>query len=727
MLADQLGTPYRLDDNKSYFGAAKAFPLNMEINSVYGFSAASDQGNGADIRSLPDGRALSIKVHYSFSQLPENDGYHPRLADDRIGYFLTAYQDFSNDERKDPFVRYINRWHLEKQDPEAALSPPKKPIVFWIENAVPLEYREAIKAGVLMWNQAFEQAGFKEAIQVRQMPDDAKWQAGDVRYNTIRWFNSVDGLFAMGPSRVNPLTGEILNAEIIVDAGFVRALKQQYRTLAQQNQSQPTSSLSYLMAERHCNSNLSLRLGNRQGEGAAIASHSLTPSKLATESDLCYGMEAANQYAVGSLSMSLFHNIVPNSPQMKEYIRQYLRLVIAHEVGHTLGLRHNFRGSSLLTPEELNNTDITHAKGLVTSVMDYIPPNLAPQGMKQGDYFPAMVGPYDRWAIKYGYKPSGMTSPQAESRFLEEIAKASTQPELDYAPDEDSLDLDPDVNPWANSSDVLRYSQWQLDNARAMWNRLDQRYPATGESYSELSQLFDTVFFYYLQHIHFITKYIGGQYFHRDHVGEPHGRLPFEAVSVEKQRQALTALQKYVFAEDAFKFSPQLLNKLAPSRWQDWGHDVEVERLDYPIHDSIFLVQSLVLRDLLSSDRLARLQDIELKSQPKQALTLPELFDTLQTGIWTEVLKPDGKLVQISSLRRALQREHLNLLTSMVLRRASVPEDARTLAWYKLRQLREQLNKTLAHSKKLDEYTKAHLEETSDRINKTLNAQLRSS
>ena len=131
-----------------------------------------------------------------------------------------------------------------------------------------------------------------------------------------------------------------------------------------------------------------------------IASHSVTPSKLATESDLCYGMEAANQYAVGSLSMSLFHNIVPNSSQMKEYIRQYLRLVIAHEVGHTLGLRHNFRGSSLLTPEELNNTDITHAKGLVTSVMDYIPPNLAPQGMKQGDYFPAVVGPYDRWAIQ---------------------------------------------------------------------------------------------------------------------------------------------------------------------------------------------------------------------------------------------------------------------------------------------------------------------------------------
>ncbi len=734
-LSSLLKASYHLDDKKSYFGAAKAFPLNMEIESVYGFSSANDEHQPTLLETVPDSRALTVRVHYGFSQLPKNNGYHPRLADDRVGYFITAYEDFSNDNRRDPFVRYINRWHLEKQDPTATLSPPKKPIVFWIENAVPLEYRDAITEGVLTWNRAFEKAGFKDAIVVQQMPNDAKWDPADMRYNTIRWLNTVDGFFALGPSQVNPLTGEILNADIIVDGSFVRSLKQEYRTLVQQNQSQPQSLLSYMMGDslgrdgsgssNVCTSGIVRQVGSN-GQEQRGSSPVTSLSRLATNYDLCYGMEAANQLAIGSLALSLFQNTMPSNDQMKEYIHQYLRLIIAHEVGHTLGLRHNFRGSTLLKPEDLNNTDITRAKGLVGSLMDYIPPNLAPQGVKQGDYFPSVVGPYDEWAIEYGYKPSGAMAPQAELKFLEEIARASTKPELDYATDEDTFDLDPDVNRWDNSSDVLRYSQWQLDNSRALWERLNQSYPPKGESYSELSEMFDMVFLHYLQNTYFITKYIGGQSFHRDHAGEPNGRLPFEPVPVEKQRQALATLQKYIFASDAFRFPPELLNKLAPSRWMHWGNRVPISRLDYPIHDSIFLMQSSVLRELLSGDRLARLGDIELKSKPGQALTMPELFDTLGTGIWTEVLQPDGTSVTISSLRRALQREYLNIMIRMVLRTEHVPEDARTLAWYKLHQLREQLNKTLSQSGKQDEYTKAHLEETRDRVNKALNAQMQS-
>jgi hypothetical protein len=186
-------------------------------------------------------------------------------------------------------------------------------------------------------------------------------------------------------------------------------------------------------------------------------------------------------------------------------------------------------------------------------------------------------------------------------------------------------------------------------------------------------------------------------------------------------------LQKYVFAPDAFKFSPQLLNKLAPSRWWDWGNNVRVQRLDYPIHDSIFFLQSRVLRDLLSSDRLTRLRDIELKSESGQALTLPELFNTLEQSIWTEVLQPDDKLTKLSSIRRSLQREHLNILTGMVLRTANVPEDARTLAWYGLRELQKSLYTALRRrGGDMDTYTKAHLEETRDRISKTLDAQIQS-
>ncbi|MGJ5673217.1 MAG: zinc-dependent metalloprotease [Nostochopsis sp.] len=714
-LTSSLGLPKSAD--QSYFGNAKVFPQNVEIESVMNFSSTSDDEEKEiqNFITVPDNRGFTLRVHYSLSQLPNNN-YQPRLADDRIGYFLTAYQDLSNDERKEPFVRYINRWHLEKQDPTVSISSPKKPIVFWIDNAVPLEYRTAITEGVLMWNKAFEAAGFKDAIQVKQMPDNAKWDPADIRYNTIRWINTVDGYFAMGPSRVNPLTGQILNASILVDASFVRALKNEYRQIIQPGEQQNRTSLTALMQNR-------LLCANDLEANKSPAKSKLFPkhlSKLAGEYDLCYGMESANQFAFGSLAMSLLQQTPPTSDQIKNYTHQYLKLIIAHEVGHTLGLRHNFRGSTMLTPEQLNNTDITRNKGLVSSVMDYIPPNIAPKGQEQGDYFPSMVGPYDNWAIQYGYTQFPAATLTTEKPFLNEIAEKSDQPELTYATDEDMYDLDPTADAWDNSNNVLVYSQWQLENARIMWDRLNQRGPVDGDSYSDVREQFGTVLGNYFQNIFYATKYIGGQSFYRVHPNGKQGKLPFQAVPLEKQRQALALLQKYVFAENAFNFSPNLLNKLAPSRWRHWGSSPRIGRLDYPIHEWVLFMQSLVLWDLLSGDRLSRLKDMEYKNQAENSLTLPELFDTLQNGIWTEVLEPQGKTIKISSLRRGIQRRYVETLYEMVLRKQEVPEDARTLAWYKLKQLSEKLDNVRGG----DEYTKAHLLETSDRIKKVLDAPL---
>ncbi|BAZ49649.1 hypothetical protein NIES4103_22610 [Nostoc sp. NIES-4103] len=718
--------------DQSYFGNAKAFPENVEIESVMNFtsSGSSDRNNQAlNFASLPDSRGFTLRVHYSLSQLPNQD-YRPRLADERVGYFITAYQDLTKDDRRDIFVRYINRWHLEKQDPNAAISPPKKPIVFWIDNAVPFEYRDAIKEGVLMWNKAFLKAGFKDAIEVRQMPDNATWDPADIRYNTIRWINTVDGYFAMGPSRVNPLTGEILDADILVDASFVRALKSEYRNIVQPNQTSTRTSLSMLMQNRLlCANGLGAKDNELQQQGQKNV---LFPrlSKLAGEYDLCYGMEAANQFAFGSLAMTLLQDTTDSQEQVKKYIHQYLRLIIAHEVGHTLGLRHNFRGSTLLKPEEMNNTDITNTKGLTASVMDYIPPNIAPQGTKQGDYFPSMVGLYDEWAIQYGYTPTLATNPIAEKPILQEIANQSYKPEYAYSTDEDVYDLDPTADAWDNSGNVLLYSQWQLDNALVMWQRLNRHFPIPGENYSDLSDRFNTVLSNYFQQIYYTSKYIGGQSFYRVQPGEigssrlssgtGQNRLPFVPVPIEEQRQALKTLQKYVFAEDALNFSPELLNKLAPSRWRHWGSSPRIGRLDYPISEWVLFMQSSVLQDLLSGDRLSRLKDLELKTQPGESLTMPELFDTLQSGIWTEVIKPKDGLLKISSLRRGLQRQYLEILAAMVLRKEYVPEDARTLAWYKLRQLNDKLKDIDSP----DEYTEAHLLETRDRIEKILNAPL---
>ncbi|MGK7919980.1 MAG: zinc-dependent metalloprotease [Trichodesmium sp.] len=749
-LEEALPYDYSIDSTKSYISDAKAFPLNIELESVY---SILNEDNTVYLESVPDSRAFNLRVRYSFSELPINNGYIPRLADERVGYFIHAYQDISDNNRRQPFVRYIRRWHLEKQIPSAPLSPPLEPITFWIENTVPIEYRDAIRKGILMWNKAFEKAGFINAIQVKQMPDDATWDPADIRYHTIRWSTTFDSWFrGLGPSRVNPLTGEILDADIILDAGIIRDIKYgKIGSLILQNQSlAKTFKTKDGKSYNPCILDMYSRyLGNPSNQKEANISdenmESLIPDSWQTKyqsarnpllsnshssEHFCFGWNSSQQLAVGAVAMDVLQNVRPNSTEMEKYVNQFLKYLTAHEVGHTLGLRHNFHGSTMLEPEQLNDTSITHTKGLVASVMDYVPVNIAPQGTTQGDYFPIVVGPYDEWAIEYGYKPSGINNYISEKNFLQEIARRATQSELSlsYAADEDSYDiLDPAANVFDLSNNILIYSQWQLDNARNIWQSLENRFPRNDESYSDIRVMFDTVFFYYFRQIMDTTLYVGGQSFNRENTKNTNGLLPFEPIPVEKQRQALEILDKYVFAENAFQFSPDLLNKLAPSRWRHWGSPVVVFPLDYPIQDNILFLQRVILRSLFSDIRLTRLRDLELKTTPDNALKLPELFQTIENSIWTEILQPSRGEVEISGIRRSLQREHLNLLISMVLRYRTVPEDARSLAWYQLRQLNEDLEKMIKkRSKKMDDYTRAHLEETRARIVKTLNAQLES-
>jgi Met-zincin/Domain of unknown function (DUF5117) len=725
-----LGGGYGLDPTRSYVSRVKNFEKNTEIETVFGFSGGGDLGGMMPtfFSTLPDSRAFDLRVRYSLSVLPGKDnGYRPRLADDRVGYFITAFQDFNNDMPRQPFVRYINRWNLEKQDPQAALSAPKEPIVFWIENTVPVEYRAAVKAGIEMWNQAFEQAGFKNAVVAKQMPDKADWDPADVRYNTIRWFNSTDAIFAMGPSRVNPLTGQILDADIVVDANFVRAMRQEYRAIIEQNQAANVPFVSALMGQNNlCNYGIAGKALKQRQKAAApklnIKPLRFKPHPIGTQ-DLCYGLEAAQQFSMGAMQMGLIQNELPNSAAMTAYVDDFLRELIAHEVGHTLGLRHNFRASGMLKPEELNNLEITRKRGLVGSVMDYNAVNLAPQGTKQGDYYTHVIGPYDKWAISYGYSDSKAKSIVAERDFLQTIASRSAEPDLAYATDEDVFSfLDPQVNLFDMSGDLLTYSQWQMDNAKTMWQRVDKRYPLQGESFNEVRVAFNAVFSHYLQNASFLTNYVGGQSFNRYRSGDAKGRLPFEAVPVSEQRRALALIQKNIFDENSFKFAPELLNKLAPSRWSHWGTNTPVFRLDYPIFENVLFLQAITMYDLLNYDRLARIRDGELKA-PNQTLSIPELFDSLQMGIWGEVMEAKDGLT-LSSPRRALQREYMNAMIDMILRRGDAPEDARTVARYELKQLRDSIGRAMKQVNAKDVYTMAHLEESRDRISKAIDAPL---
>ncbi len=731
---------YSISGEASYLGAVQTFPENIELGTVLGFSGGGGSASPSPspfafgLSSIPDSRGFNLRVRYSLSAMPNHPTFLPRLADERVGYFITAYRAPQRPGTTDPFVRYIHRWHLEKQDPNAALSSPKKPLVFWIENTTPQEYRAAIREGIEWWNGAFQQAGFTQAIEVRQMPTNADWDPADVRYNVIRWSDSLSPWASgLGPSRVNPLTGEILDADVILDASIVGALGLEYDTLG----SGGGGSTDQLTP---CGHPLGDRLLMRQ-----------TPATLATPSalqgldalDYCAALRSTQTNAFGRLAIATLAPPFTSRETKTAYIQQYLKVLTAHEVGHVLGLRHNFLGSTLLSPADLNDPATTQAQGMASSVMDYLPPNLAPPGQAQGDYFPTQLGPYDRWAIEYGYRPVTRATAQRE---LQAIADRSGPPELAYAPDEDAYTLiDPKASAWDLSSDPLAYAEGQMAIAKAIWDRLDWFSVNPGEGYGQLRQRVNLVFFHYDMQADTIANYIGGQRFTRADPWSSRGQPAFELVSAAEQRRALAVLNDQVFAPDVLTLSPDLVNRLAPNRWLHWGQNPFVDRIDYPIFDRILLTQAFTLSNLFDGYRLRRLRDGEFNPGGQDPFPLAELFDTMAQSIWAEVLSPAPEASPIPSLRQGLQRHHLNTLTSLVLRNhgsgegvtdvlgfvaqqftAGAPEEARVLARYQLRQIQSAVNRQISRQgRRLDMATLAYLEDVSDRLAKVLDAPLR--
>ncbi|MGD1860049.1 MAG: zinc-dependent metalloprotease [Leptolyngbyaceae cyanobacterium] len=749
---------YSRNPELSRLKSLNMFPENLEIGTVLAFSGGISTVDpfaglfGPSLRGLPDSRGFSLDVRYSLSALPVNNGYKPRAADERVGYFATAFRSPIQSRRSETFVRYINRWQFEKQNPQAALSPPKEPLVFWVENTAPPEYREAIREGILMWNEAFEAAGFENAIEARQMPDNATWDPSDVRYNVVRWSDSLSAwAIGYGPSRVNPLTGQILDADVILDANVVRYLRQQYQSLGLESVPE-TEFYLQLCGRRSQNWYVQWLAMQQAGEAGLEMARNLTGgltegSTHRLPEDHCAGYLSSQSNAFGSLALATLSGANFSSAQLEAYIQQYITALTAHEVGHTLGLRHNFAGSLLLSPAELNDPAITQSRGLVSSVMDYFPPNVAPPGTEQGEFFPSRLGPYDLWAVEYGYRQAP-ASPlgRAEQQMLNRILRRSTEPELAYATDEDIFDfIDPKSRAWDLSSDPMQYAEWQLENAQAVWDSLNRLSVNRGEGYGSLRRRVDLVFNYFSRNALILTDYVGGQRFRRLNPWETQELTPFEPIPAATQRQALASLSDRVFAPDAFQFSSQLINQLAPDRWRHWGVPLTRYPLDYPIYEQILEVQSIALTELFWADRLARVRDLEFKTNASDVLTLSELYDSLYQSVWSEIAVTQDETPDISSLRRGLQRHHLNILSNMVLRRSfwdalsaqsfnefiatlgtlGAPEDARALARYQLRQIQQDISDTLGrHDGRLAVTTQAHLEAVRDRIARVLEAPL---
>jgi hypothetical protein len=668
--------------DRSTWSQVKGFRDNVEIE----VAATYASGGLASIETVADTRAATLYLHYSISRLPET-GYQPRLADDRVGYFLAVIKDFSKTGENDRFVRYINRWDLRKAEAASAVSPPVTPIIFWIEKTVPFKYRAAVRDGILEWNKAYERAGFSNAIEVRQQPDDATWDPEDIRYNTFRWI-SVSAGFAMGPSRTNPLTGQILDADIIFDADMVESWMKQI-----QIEKADAASLLGLRSQRE------------------------------TESQLI-----GQQLAFGSIALASKGSL--SKEKIDKMVIDGVRSIVTHEVGHTLGLRHNFKSSALLSMDEVNDPEKNRTIGLTGSIMDYTPVNISPKGKKQGDYFSRTIGPYDYWAIEYGYKPlPGGTD--GEVAQLAKIASRCTEPQLQYATDydADSAGPDPLVNRFDLSKDLVEYARWRVELINQLLPDIVDRSVETGEGYDQARRAFLLLIREHSRAMGFVVRYIGGVNIDRNHKGDPNARPPVAVTEPKKQREALEYLEQQVFGPDAYKFPPKLYEFLAASHWQHWGMR-GLGGSVFPVQDLVLAMQGSILSQMLSPATLSRVLDAEFKTPADQdAFTAAEMLASLSGSIFRETDKLQaGKFTNrtpaISSLRRNLQQRYFEQLADLALGNAGAPADCQTVAAAELASLRTRIDGALNGKAELDVYTRSHLKDLSARITKVLDSRV---
>ncbi|GEP46139.1 zinc-dependent metalloprotease [Brevifollis gellanilyticus] len=641
----------KLSDTKTKFLALRGYPDNTVVGVEYVFenpapSWTSDPKVKAE--EVTDPRYVSIKVQHSLIKVPDND-FKPRYEDARIGYFSTQVTDMTSTDPT-PYRDVIHRWNLVKQKPGTALSEPVQPITFWIENTTPLELRDVIRTATLRWNQAFETAGFKDAIVVKVQPDNATWDAGDINYNVLRWTSSPNPPFGgYGPSFVNPRTGQILGADIMLEFSF----------------------LTNRLRSQHIFMELGLASPQDDKDEPFRDPRRFCAEAGFAQQGLMFGQAALK---LGNASM----------PDMKALTNEALTKLILHEVGHTLGLNHNFRASHLYNATDIHKKEITSKTGLTGSVMDYMPANIAPLNTPQGEFYITKPGPYDHWAIEYGYS-EGLEDPKAETTRLQTVAARSHQPELAFGNDADDMrkagkGIDPRVMIYDMSSDPIGYGTQRCELVNAKLKDLLKKEPEKGDSWQSLLQSYVTLTRESADAVVAMSRYVGGVEVERAFVGQAPNKKPYTPVAKEKQFAALDAMNKYAFAPGAMVPPADLVAHLQQQRR---GFDFFKEDEAPKLHDRIGQVQRSLLDQLMHLETHRRILDSGLYGNE---VTLAQVMRKVTEGIFTgdPAAGPD-------SIRQNLQSDYVDRLIRIV-NTSGWPPAAQAAAFEEIEFIRVQLN-----------------------------------
>jgi hypothetical protein len=569
---------FRLDKNRSaiYPARTKAFPKNTEVEVLLTFE--SDAPGNDVARHTPDARALTLRQHHSFVELPDNN-YKPRAFDPRVGMFSVDFYDFSLPLNRRPQQRWIARWRLEKKDLGAPLSDPVKPLVYYLDRGVPEPYRTAFRQGAAWWNKTFEAAGFTNAFRVEDLPDSV--DPMDARYPVIQWVHRSDPGFSVGQSFVDPRTGEIIKAALKMDT---------YRSI--------------------------------------------------TDFNIFAGMEPAMDDATESWITSL-------DPKVNgtEFTMARRRQHIAHEIGHTLGLAHNY---------------ISHTYGRA-SVMDYPGPlvTLRPNGtIDVSNAWRSGTGSYDSLAIRYAY--TQFASPTEEKLGLDTLMRNAIARGIRFLSDRDAdAGVIPEATRWLNGTDAVKELERQSAVRDVLLSKFDESAIAPGDPMWFLNERLVPVYLHHRYAIEGAIKAIGGMDYTFALRGD--SQTPSRIVDPARQRAALNALMAAIQPRE-LAIPERILAKLPPSPYGyrgGWAFDSPAGIVFDPLAVARAL-SGYVADGILQPERIERL--FAFHARNPAAPTADEVINTMIASVYD---RASATTAYEASLRREARRAVVDALLSL--------------------------------------------------------------